>query len=221
MGNTDSLPTSNGLPVLAPLSDASLDPALEHQQARRTPTTNCMAIDDASFARLVDLHYESLYRFALSLARSEADARDLVQDTFAELARKGHQLKSLGKAKSWLFTTLYRAFVDCRRRDTRHPKVEMEAAEPELPVLYPEPGLQLDARFVCAQLAEVDEVFRVPLILFYLEEHSYAEIAEILNIPSGTVMSRISRGRAILRRLMEVKTQRVTNLHTNKPAIQR
>ena len=64
---------------------------------------------------------------------------------------------------------------------------------------------QLDARIVRQALDHVDDVYRVPLILFYLEEHSYLEIAEILGIPCGTVMSRISRGRAQLRELLADK----------------
>ncbi len=162
-------------------------------------------IDDEEFSRLVDAHYESLYRFAVSLAHSEADARDLVQDTYARLAQKGSQLKSLSKAKSWLFTTLYRAYIDTHRHQVRHPQVDLESAELELPVSQPVAGEHLDATMVQDALSKVDEVFRVPLILFYLDQHSYLEIAEILNIPPGTVMSRISRGRAALRRMFDEK----------------
>ncbi len=162
-------------------------------------------IDDQDFEHLVDAHYEALYRFAYSLAHSEADARDLVQDTFARLARKGSQLKSLEKAKSWLFTTLYRAYIDRHRHQVRHPEIEMEAAEPELPATQPNMGEHLDAEMVQDALQQVDEVFRVPLILFYLDQHSYLEIADILSIPVGTVMSRISRGRAALRRIFSEK----------------
>jgi len=128
-----------------------------------------------------------------------------VQDTFVQYARKGDQLKSKSKAKSWLFTTLYRAFIDEHRREARHPKVDMDAAELDLPATLPEAGLQADAETVQRALMKLDEVFRVPLMLFYLEEHSYLEIADILKIPPGTVMSRISRGRAMLRRLFEEK----------------
>lgn len=159
-------------------------------------------ITDDEFVELVDAHYEALYRFAFSLTHAEADARDLVQDTFMKLARKGGQLRTRSKAKSWLFTTLYRAFIDAHRHQVRHPQVEMEAAEPELPTTEPVAGDQLDSATVQEALARVDEVFRIPLILFYLEQHSYLEIAEILSIPPGTVMSRISRGRAMLRRML-------------------
>ena len=73
-------------------------------------------MSDDTFSQLVDLHYPSLYRFALSLARSEADACDLAQQTFYVWAKKGHALREAAKAKSWLFTTLYREFLRGRRR---------------------------------------------------------------------------------------------------------
>lgn len=176
-------------------------------------------IDDEEFARLVDAHYESLYRFAVSLAHSDADARDLVQDTFARLAQKGSQLRSLAKAKSWLFTTLYRAYIDTHRHHARHPQVDLESAELELPVSQAVAGEHLDATMVQEALSRVDEVFRVPLILFYLEQHSYLEIAEILSIPVGTVMSRISRGRAALRLMFDEKELVSTTEHLGRRGV--
>lgn len=162
----------------------------------------CMVLDDATFEELVGRWYESLYRFAFSLTRREADARDLTQETFHQLARKAGQIRDKTRVKSWLFTTLYRAFVDSRRWGTRYPHLDVEAVGQELPSSLPTAGAELDAEAVRTALLRVDEVYRVPLVLFYLEEHSYLEIAEILGVPVGTVMSRLSRGRAILRELM-------------------
>ena len=65
-------------------------------------------MSDDTFRQLVDQYYAPLFRFALSLARSEADACDLTQQTFYLWARHGHALRDLAKAKTWLFTTLYR-----------------------------------------------------------------------------------------------------------------
>ena len=72
-----------------------------------------------TFTQLVDANYASLYRFALSLAKSQADACDLTQQTFFIWATKGQALRDASKAKSWLFTTLYREFLRGRRREAR------------------------------------------------------------------------------------------------------
>ena len=164
-----------------------------------------MTVDDATFEEIVNNHYASLYRFAWSLARREAEAADLTQETFTQFARKGHQVQDPSKVKTWLFTTLYRAFVDSCRRDARHPHVELDAADADLPATPPTAGEKLDAAAARAALLQLDDVYRAPLTLFYLEEHSYLEIAEILGVPIGTVMSRLARGRAALRRRLEDK----------------
>jgi RNA polymerase sigma-70 factor, ECF subfamily len=147
------------------------------------------------FKEVVDRYYSMLYRFALSLARNEADACDLTQQTFSIWATKGHLLRDGSKAKSWLFTTLYREFISNRRREMRWPKEEISEVEHELPVARPETVDCLESTQVMEALHSIDETFRVPLVLFYLQEHSYDEIAHILEIPIGTVMSRLSRGK--------------------------
>src|SRR5215471_6739383 len=87
------------------------------------------------FELLVNEHYEALYRFALSLTRSETDAQDLTQQTFYVWATKGHQLQDFSKVKTWLFTTLYRAFLVARRRQARHPHCELEEVSQDLPTV--------------------------------------------------------------------------------------
>jgi RNA polymerase sigma-70 factor (ECF subfamily) len=175
-----------------------------------------MVLDDATFEKVVNAQYEPLYRFAFSLVQRESEARDLTQDVFTKLASKAHQIDDESRLKSWMFTTLYRAFLDSKRRDKRYPHVEVGAADAELPVSLPDAGAHLDAAAARQALMQVDEVYRAPMILFYLEEHSYLEIAEILDIPPGTVMSRISRGRASLRRLMEDKPPASVSPEKNK-----
>jgi len=147
------------------------------------------------FEKMVDRFYPMLYRFALSLARNEADACDLTQQTFSVWATKGHLLRDGSKAKSWLFTTLYREFLSNRRREMRWPKEELSEVEHELPCAMPETVDCLESTQVMEALQSIDETFRAPLVLFYLQEHSYDEIAHILEIPIGTVMSRLSRGK--------------------------
>jgi RNA polymerase sigma-70 factor (ECF subfamily) len=146
------------------------------------------------FESLVACYYEPLYQFAFSLARDEADACDLAQQTFCIWAAKGHQLRDASKVKTWLFTTLHREFLGSRRRQARFPHIELEHAAAELPVVSPATVNRLDAALVIDALACLDEIYQAPVALFYLQDCSYNEIAEILNVPLGTVKSRLTRG---------------------------
>lgn len=159
-------------------------------------------MDAAEFEQLVDRYQEPLFRFALSLCRNEPDACDLTQQTFYLWATKGHQLRDASKVKSWLFTTLYRDFISSRRRSARFPHFEVELVEHELPSIAPDQVEAMDGGVVTEALLQVDELYRAAVVLFYLEEHSYREIAEILEIPIGTVMSRLSRGKQQLRQIL-------------------
>ena len=157
---------------------------------------------DMDLERLVDQHYAALYRFALSLAGHESDAVDLVQETYYLLASKGHQLHDPTKVKSWLFTTLYRLFTGGRRRLVRFPQHELAEVEEELPAVLPEPPHRSDWNVLSQCLVRLDETFRAPIALFYLEDYSYQDIAQILRVPLGTVKSRISRGIVALQAMM-------------------
>src|SRR5271169_5579428 len=150
--------------------------------------------------KAVELRIMRVYQLRESLARNASDAGDLVQQTFFIWATKGHGMRELSKAKSWLFTTLYREFLRGRRRDARSSSLE------DLPPGENEPLAQdvdrvarIDAQAAMSALQAVEEPFRAPLTLFYLEDMSYMEIAEALDVPIGTVMSRLSRGKAQLR----------------------
>ena len=164
-----------------------------------------MALAKSQFEQLVKRHYAPLYRFALSLTHRDQEARDLVQEAFARLAAKGDQVRDPTKFKTWLFTTLYREYVREWQRNSRYPQVGLEDldSEPAIPdEALPVPGEGLDAEAAMRALMQLDEVYRAPLVLFYLQEHSYREIAAILEVPIGTVMSRISRGRDLLRKAL-------------------
>jgi RNA polymerase sigma-70 factor (ECF subfamily) len=154
------------------------------------------------FEGLVACYYEPLYQFALSLARDESDACDLTQQTFCIWAAKGHQLRDASKVKTWLFTTLHREFLGTRRRQTRFPHIELESAATELPVVLPPTDSRLDAPQVFDALARLDEIYQAPVALFYLQDCSYNEIAEILDVPLGTVKSRLTRGLGRLHQLL-------------------
>jgi RNA polymerase sigma-70 factor, ECF subfamily len=169
------------------------------------------------FEEIVSRHYEPLYRFALSLARTETDACDLTQQTFYIWAAKGHQLRDASKVKSWLFTTLHREFLNTRRRAVKFQLHELDETDQELPSIAPETVSSLDAARVLELLREVKDPYRAALTLFYLEDYSYKEIAGILEVPIGTIQSRISRGIGQLRQLILAgeRAEQTSNTVTN------
>ena len=184
-----------------------------HRHFTKFPTTRehseglsllslCDMAGELDFEDLVARYYEPLYKFAFSLSLDEADACDLTQQTFYVWASKGHQLRDPAKVKTWLFTTLHRQFLESHRRTTRFPHAEIESAEWDLPVIQPAEFNALDSAAVLRALAQVDEVFQAPVALFYLEDCSYKDIAEILSVPIGTVKSRIARGIGQLQKLL-------------------
>jgi RNA polymerase sigma factor (sigma-70 family) len=158
--------------------------------------------DNLKFESLVERYYAPLYQFAFSLTTAEADACDLTQQTFTIWATKGHQLRDISKVKTWLFTTLHREFLGSRRRLTRFPHVELDAVDTELPVVSPATVCRLDTVQVLDALKHVDEVYQAAVALFYLQDCSYNEMAEILGVPLGTVKSRLARGISQLQQLM-------------------
>jgi len=162
------------------------------------------------FKELVSEFYQPLYRFGYSLAKNEHEASDLVQQTFLIYAEKGENLRDTAKIKSWLFTTLYREFLRIRRRGNKFSNHEPELLEVEAPPISPEAPRALDGETAMAALAQVDEVYRAPLTLFYVQDLSYKEIAESLDVPIGTVMSRLSRGKTQLKRILSTRMDEQT-----------
>jgi len=163
------------------------------------------------FQELVDANHAALYRFALSLTKSEDQAADLVQQTFYRWAAKGQELRDPSKAKSWLFTTLYRENTKVRRHEALLQQVALSEVPETITEVSSIPD-EVDAAAVREILFAFEEIYRAPLVLFYLNQLSYREIAETLGIPVGTVMSRISRGKARLRRcLSEVQARHPTH----------
>jgi len=160
------------------------------------------------YEQAVALYHEDLHRFALSLARNPDDARDLTQESYCRLLSKSGQVRDKSKVKSWLFTTLYRIFLGWKRHEQRFPHLELAGVEHEIPMLTPEAVEKMDVGVVLEALQQIDEHHRTPLVLFYLQSLSYRQMAEMLDVPVGTVMSRLSRAKAALRAGV---TARVTN----------
>jgi RNA polymerase sigma-70 factor (ECF subfamily) len=158
-----------------------------------------------NFEEIVSAYYQPLYRFGYSLAKNEHEAGDLAQQAFFIFAEKGESLRDRSKVKSWLFTTLYHEFLRRRRKDSRMDSYEPEMLETAGGSVEPQVRNSLDGNLAVEALEEVDAVYREPLALFYLKDLSYKEIAEILDVPIGTIMSRLSRGKKQLRDIFKRK----------------
>ena len=149
-------------------------------------------------------HLDSLYGTALRLTRNEADAQDLVQDTYVKAFKSRKQFRSGTNLKAWLFTILHNTYRN-RRRDIGRDPVDVDSdrvdlAAPADPADTPEESLLRGAMEpeLQAALDSLPEAFREAVWLRDVEEFSYADIARIVDVPIGTVMSRISRGRRML-----------------------
>jgi len=156
-------------------------------------------VDEPDYEQIVALHADDLYRFAFSLAGTPDEAGELTQETYCRLLTNGRQLRDRAKVKSWLFTTLYRIFLGWRRHEARFPHLEIESVAHELPPFNPTMVESLDAETLMQRLLEIEERYRTPLTLFYLQGLAYREISDLLELPIGTVMSRLSRGKDLLR----------------------
>jgi|SRR5579859_7711399 len=146
--------------------------------------------------RLVEEHYASLFRYAYRLTGSSADAEDLTQEAFCKAQTKQDQLRDPSAAKGWLFSILRNAYLHRIRTERRHVSLEDvgDVAEP-----LPEPLPAIEPERLQQALNELPESFRTPVILYYFEEMSYREIAGQMELPLGTVMSRLARAKAHLR----------------------
>lgn len=168
---------------------------------------------DDPFTREALSYVDSLYGTALRLTRRPADAEDLVQDTYLKAFRASAQFARGTNLKAWLFTILHNTFRNMRRHDGRNPiDVDSETVEQAVDTVgaqhTPEQILTRATLDVDLQAAldGLPDAFRQAVWLRDVEEFSYAEIATMVGVPIGTVMSRISRGRRLLfERLSKVK----------------
>ena len=180
--------------------------------------------DQAQFADLAMPYMDALYSAALRMTRNPADAEDVVQETFLKAYRAYHTFEAGTNLKAWLYRILTNTYINKYRRASRRP-TEVDLGDVEDLYLYRRIGSEQSGE--ASQSAEdlfleglvesdikqaverLPEHFRMPVLLADLEGFSYKEIAEILDVPIGTVMSRLHRGRkALQKRLWDLAEQR-------------
>ena len=158
----------------------------------------------ADIAHLIEPVIPALRRYARTFVRGAADADDLVQDTLERAIGRWHQRRSDGETRAWLFTILHNLAVNHLRRAARRGREVAldDAGESDVAV----PSAQEDALRrddILGAVGQLPDDQRSVLLLVSIEDVSYAEAARILDIPIGTVMSRLARARAQLQKLLE------------------
>ncbi len=164
-------------------------------------------------------HMDALYRTALRMTRKKEDAEDLVQETYSKAFRSASQFQAGTNLKAWLFRILTNSYINEYRKRSRRPKqVDVAGVEDDDFFFFnqmvnngawkPERSAeetvlsQLVDHEVREALEGIPESFRIPVLLADIEDFSYKEIAAMLKIPIGTVMSRLYRGRRLLERAL-------------------
>ncbi len=142
-----------------------------------------------------------LHATAYRLTRNAADAEDLVQETYLRAFRAFAGYTPDTNIRAWLFTILYRLRTDGLRKAGRSPQT-IELVDDGPAVAPPQEALAGGQEDIVRALDHLPEVFRTAVVLRDIQDFSYGQMAKILGVPTGTVMSRIHRGRALLRRAL-------------------
>lgn len=168
------------------------------------------------FWQSAEKHAKLLYNVALRYAGSRYDAEDLVQETYLIAFKQFGQLRDERKFKSWLFTILRNTYLKYLRQGSRNSESEYDDGIDYIKVLedtverIDAAGIyegKVESNRIQHLLDELPEIHKSPLLLYYMTEMSYQEIAQVLDLPIGTVMSRLSRAKQILKK-------KVLRLHT-------
>jgi RNA polymerase sigma-70 factor (ECF subfamily) len=178
----------------------------------RVGTHNTAQTTEQGFRESALQHLNGLYRYATTLARNQAEAEDLVQETYLRAVQAFSHLRPEGNLKSWLFTILRNVRLNQVRDGLNKPRVvemdepsggvmrEFEDKSSKDPLfLYLTKVKQADVR---KAIEELPAVYREVVVLREFEELSYEEIAHVLDCPPGTVMSRLSRAREKLKEML-------------------
>ncbi len=167
-----------------------------------TPVVSRPKDPEGRFEREAVPQMQALYAGAYALVRNAADAEDLVQETYLRAFRAFHLYAQGTNIRAWLFTILYRVRADHFRKAARSPRtVELVREGPA--VAAPQDQLARGQEEVQRALDRLPEPFRNAVVLRDMQDFTYEEIASILKIPIGTVMSRIHRGRSLLRGMLQ------------------
>jgi RNA polymerase sigma-70 factor (ECF subfamily) len=164
-----------------------------------------VAVDDLKWA--IARQIPHLRRFALALTKDQPEADDVVQDCLERALKKRFLWRRKGSLRSWLFSMLYRMHID-HRRSRRRSELSVGPEAIDAVVSHaPNQEHRLECRDIGEAIDRLPDEQRDVVLLVALEGVAYDEAAEILNVPIGTIRSRLSRGRQTLRRLRSPATR--------------
>lgn len=177
---------------------------MSNQSARKESNGQSVApnaggvVGEFGLVQLVAEHHEALYRYAYRLTGSPADAEDLTQQVFLVASQKLDQVRSAECIRSWLYAVLRNGYLRGKRRPIPLAASSLAIDLERLPeqVLLDE----IDREQLQQAIDELPDEFKLVVLMFYFEDCSYREIAARLELPIGTVMSRLSRAKGHLRR---------------------
>lgn len=154
-----------------------------------------MRVDDKTFDGWVREHHRLLFGLAYWWTGSRSDAEELTQEAFFQAYRSRNTLQDAKAAKAWLAGILRHTFLHMLRKQRNSHEAPLEDVD-QLPAT--DRSLNPDVLALHKAIQQLDERYQLPVVLFYFQELSYKEIADALDLPMGTVMSRLSRGRQLL-----------------------
>ncbi|WP_084364981.1 RNA polymerase sigma factor [Clostridium tepidiprofundi] len=164
---------------------------------------------------IIDTYKDNLYKLCMKLTNNKIDADDLFQDTWLKLYKNFYKIDKQKSIKNWIYTiciNIYRdnyskkkrwlnIIVDFFDSKTKHEIIEQQSTnecETEITVLD-----NIEKNIIKDMINELDDKYRLPIILFYYSHYSYSEIANILSLPIGTVKFRLNTGKKLLKRKLE------------------
>ena len=157
--------------------------------------------DGSAFETLVKRYEPRLISVLMRFARDRELARDLAQETFCKAQMSLRQLREPSRVKGWLFSILRNLYLHRVRTEKNQPTLSLDLAG-DLPEPTAEPLPDVEPEQLQQALNELPEAFRTPILLYYFDDFTYRDIAEQMDLPMGTVMSRLSRARERLRALL-------------------
>jgi RNA polymerase sigma-70 factor (ECF subfamily) len=172
--------------------------------------------DSEAFNQLVAIHQEKVYRYAYRLTRNESEAEDIVSEAFVRVFRALPQFKGRSSFQTWLYTIVTNCYYDLEKKKRARKQVSLEQPDRDNPTETseiqfsdPEPGpdeeheVDVLRQTLHRAIGRLPEHHKVMITLYHVEEISYEEISSVMQLPIGTVKSRLNRARLALRQILE------------------